>query len=290
MPEEKLSRKITKAALRYFGKTAEKTGMSSQMSRDMKQAGLPFTGEEYASLLIMFSLMFPGVLAFLIAIFMLLLGTSPIQAFLLFFVSYIVIGGLIFLVGYIFPSIQTSEIKKNITNNLPFATIYMATLANSGMNPVQMFEVLSHFEEFGHVSKEASRITRDINLLGVDIATAIERAAERTPSSSLRELLWGIKSTVTTGGDLRAFLVEKSNSSMGDYRRFLDKFVDQLSILIEIYITAVIVGSIFFIIIGVIFGLMGGGETLTLVRLVIYLGVPVISIMFMIIISGLSPE
>ena len=57
-----------------------------------------------------------------------------------------------------------------------------------------------------------------------------------------------------------------------------------------VYITAVIVGSIFFIIMGIILGLMGGGQTLTLVRIVIYLGVPVISIMFMILISGLSPE
>ena len=132
----------------------------------------------------------------------------------------------------------------------------------------------------------------DGRIVGIlqDTQTAIEKAADRTPSTAFRELLWGMKSTITTGGNLQAFLVEKSNSSMADYRRFLDKFVDRLSILIEIYITAVIVGSIFFIIMGVIMGLMGGGNTLTLVRLVIYIGIPIISIMFMIMISGLSPE
>lgn len=290
MPEEEWGRQITKTALKHFGKTAENLGISSQLALDMKQAGMPYTGEEYASVLLMFSLLVPFGLAFLVALFLLLLGTSPAYSLILFFVGFILMGGLIFGIGYIYPSIKTSDITKNITNNLPFATIYMATLANSGMNPVQMFEVMSHFEEFGYISKEASRITRDVRVMGSDISTALERAAERTPSSSFRELLWGIKSTITTGGDVRAFLVEKAQTSMANYRRFLDKFVDQLSILIEIYITAVVVGSIFFIIMGIILGLMGGGETLFMVRMVIYLGVPVISMMFMIFIAGLSPE
>ncbi len=290
MSKEKWDRKLKKTALKYFGKLADDMGISEQMKLNMKQANLTFTGEEYSSLLLMGSLIIPIFITFPLALLSLLLGASPLLSLMILIFGTVIVALIIFTIGYMYPSAKVSEIKKNITNNLPFATIYMATLANSGMNPSQMFEVLSHFEEFGYVSKEASRITRDVNLMGTDIATAIERAAERTPSTAFRELLWGMRSTLTSGGDIRSFLVEKSHSSMADYRRFLDKFVDQLSILIEIYITAVIVGSIFFIIMGIIMGLMGGGETLSLVRLVIYFGIPVISVMFMILISGLSPE
>ncbi|MBR9681347.1 MAG: hypothetical protein GOV00_00950 [Candidatus Altiarchaeota archaeon] len=290
MSEEKLSRKLTKLALKHFGKLAEDLGISEQMTVTMKQANLPHTGEEFSSLLIMTAIILPLFITFPIGLLVLLLGASPILSLMILIFGTLALALLIFIVGYIYPGARVSDIKKNITNNLPFATIYMATLANSGMTPAQMFEVLGRFEEFGYVAKEASRITRDVKLMGVDIATAIERAAERTPSTALRELLWGIKSTITTGGDIKKFLVIKSNSSMADYRRFLDKFVDQLSILIEIYITAVIVGSIFFIIMGIILGMMGGGESLALVRMVIYFGIPMISIMFMILISGLSPE
>ena len=219
-----------------------------------------------------------------------MLGASPIDAFLIFFALFFVIGLIIFLIGYFYPDMQISEKKKNIMNNLPFATIYMATLSSSGMSPDRIFKILSHFKEFGEVSNEAGRITRDVEILGMDIVNALEKAADRTPSSQFRELLWGVRSTMTTGGDLNRYLIEKSKAYMADYRRFLDKFVDQLSILMEVYITAVIVGSIFFIIMGTILGLMGGGEPLLMVKIIVYLGIPMLSLMFMILIAGMSPE
>lgn len=251
---------------------------------------MAITGEEYSSLVLAASIVIPLVIAFLISMILIILGTNLLLLIPYFILIFVVLAVAIFIVGDSYPGMKISDIKKNIMNNLPFSTIYLTTLSGSGMNVVQMFRILSHFEEFGEVSKESQRIVRDVELLGLDVATALEKAADRTPSSQLRELLWGIRSTVTTGGDLNNFLIEKSKSYMGDYRRFLDKFVDQLSVLMEVYITAVIVGSIFFIIMGVILGLMGGSQPLLLVRMLIYLGIPLMSIMFMILIAGMSPE
>ena len=59
MSEEKLERKITKTALKYFGGLAEEMGISEQMKVNMKQANMSFTGEEYSSLLIMTSIIIP---------------------------------------------------------------------------------------------------------------------------------------------------------------------------------------------------------------------------------------
>jgi flagellar protein FlaJ len=241
-------------------------------------------------MLLAVSTIVPVVLAFFVSLVLMVLGTDLLLLIPYFFGISIVLGLIIFGLGYLYPGLKTSEIKKDIMNNLPFATIYLTTLSGSGMNTAQVFEILSHFKEFGQVSKEAQRVVRDVELLGIDMATALERAAERTPSSQLRELFWGMRSTVTTGGDLNSFLIEKSHSYMADYRRFLDKFVDQLSILMEVYITAVIVGSIFFIIMGTILGLMGGGQPIMMVQMMVYLGIPIMSVMFIILIAGLSPE
>lgn len=279
-----------KWALKNFGNLANKLELPVLIKPNLKKSGLPITGEEYAALLLAAAVVFPLVLAFLSTMVLIILGTSLIMLIPYFILIFGVFAAIIFGAGYIYPGMKTSDIKKNIMNNLPFATIYLTTLSGSGMNSFQMFKILSHFKEFGEVSKEAQRVVRDVEILGIDVATALERAAERTPSSQLRELLWGLRSTVTTGGDMNNFLIEKSRSYMGDYRRFLDKFVDQLSILMEVYITAVVVGSIFFIIMGTILGLMGGGQPLFLVRMLIYLGIPMMSVMFMILIAGMSPE
>lgn len=265
-------------------------GLVEGTRNKLQKSGIPMTGEEYASLLLAFSLTVPLSIAFIASLVLIILGTNLLMLVPYFTIIFVILFSIIFMAGYLYPGMRTSDIQKNIMNNLPFATIYLTTLSGSGMNPVQMFKILSHFEEFGEVSKEARRIVRDIEMLGLDVATAMEKAAERTPSSQMRELMWGIRSTITTGGDLNNFLMEKSRSYMADYRRFLDKFVDQLSILMEVYITAVIVGSIFFIIMGTILGLMGGGQPLMLVRILIYIGIPLMSIMFMVLIMGLSPE
>ena len=248
------------------------------------------TSEEYASILLSLVIVFPLGLSFIISLILIILGTELILLLPYFILSFVSLAAIIFGAGYIYPGMKISDIKKNMMNNLPFATIYLTTLSSAGMNPVQMFKILSHFKEFGEASKEAQRIVRDTELLGMDITTAIEKAAERTPSTQMRELLWGMRSTITTGGNLNDYLVEKSQSYMNDYRRFLDKFVDQMSILMEVYITAVVVGSIFFIIMGTILGLMGGGEPLLMVQMLIYIGIPIMSIMFMILIAGMSPE
>jgi len=289
MSEQKWKR-LLKLSIEKFGSLSESLGLVESFKPKMKKAGIPYTGEEYASMLILASTFIPLVVAFFVSLVLVVLGASLLDAFLYFFIIALVLGVVIFVIGYLYPDVSISEKKKNIMNNLPFATIYMATLSSSGMSPDRIFEILSHFREFGEISLEASKITRDIEMLGMDVVTALERAADRTPSSQFRELLWGIRSTMTTGGNLSRYLIEKSRSYMADYRRFLDKFVDQMSLLMEVYITAVIVGSIFFIIMGTILGLMGGGEPILLVKMIVYIGIPVMSIMFMILIAGLSPE
>jgi archaeal flagellar protein FlaJ len=290
MSEEKLETTIIKWALKNFGNLSNKLELPVLIKPNLRKSGIQMTSEEYSSLVLAASIVLPAVLAFLSTMVLIILGTSLIMLVPYFVLIFAVFAGLIFGAGYMYPGMRTSDIKKNIMNNLPFSTIYLTTLSGSGMNSFQMFKILSHFEEFGEVSKEAKRIVRDVDVLGNDMATALEKAAERTPSTQLREMLWGMRSTVTTGGDMNNFLMEKSRSYMGDYRRFLDKFVDQLSILMEVYITAVVVGSIFFIIMGTILGLMGGGQPLVLVRMLIYIGIPIMSVMFMILIAGMSPE
>lgn len=197
----------------------------------------------------------------------------------------------VFMGFYFYPSLMVGERKSDIDNNLPFATMYLSTIAGTGTPPAAIFDLLGDFDEYGEVSEEARNISRDIYTFGAGTTEALRAAAQRTPSDKLKELLWGINSIITTGGDLRAYLREKSEAFMVDYRRSLDEFTDTLSLLVEMYITLVIVGSVFLITISTIMSSLGGNSTL-IVAIQIFTVVvllPLSAIMFIVIVKGVSP-
>lgn len=204
------------------------------------------------------------------------------------------LGALAFLIFYIYPTIIISQKKADINNNLPFATMYLSTIAGTGAPPSSLFDLLGDFEEYGTVSEEAGKIARDVYTFGAGTTEAIQGAARRSPSQKFEELLWGMNSILTTGGDLRAFLQEKADGYMQDYRRSLDQFTDTLSLLVEMYITLVIVGSVFLIIVSTIMSSVAqqGGTTLIIVAIQVFAVVvllPLASIMFIVIVKGVSP-
>ncbi|MDY6789441.1 MAG: type II secretion system F family protein [Candidatus Nanohaloarchaea archaeon] len=261
---------------------------------DLQKADINYTLTQYLSLAMMSA----------VSIFM--LSTPLMSMFIGFMQKSIagVIAGVIagFFIGvvlsvatfggfYLYPSVEVARRKEDINHNLPFATLYLSTVASSGNPPAAMFKLLGNFEEYGEVSKEAAKIAGDVYNFGADVEEALNSAAERTPSDKFKNFLWGLNSVVTTGGDLKAYLSEKASEFMRDYRRELDKFTDLLSLLVEMYITIVIVGSVFLIILSTIMSALGGGQAvvLGLQTATIFLLLPMASIMFIIIVKGASP-
>lgn len=193
---------------------------------------------------------------------------------------------------YLYPVILVRSRASKIRDTLPFATMYLSTLAGTGTSLPEIFENLASVDEYGEVSKEAAKIHRDIDTFGMDVGEALERATERTPSKDFEELLWGMNHVLTTGGSLREFLRERAGSLMNEYERRIEKFADQLSLLVEMYITVVIVGSIIFTAMSAVmssFGSFPAGLVVMVQAGTIFIGLPFISIMFIILIRGLSP-
>jgi flagellar protein FlaJ len=184
--------------------------------------------------------------------------------------------------------------KKSIDASLPFGTTYLATIASSGAPPVAMFKILSQFSEYGELSKETGKIYRDVEAFGMDLVSAIRKTASRTPSEELKELLWGLDTVLTSGGNAGNFLHEKSRSFISEYRRRLEQYSRTLSLLIEIYLTIVLVGSIFFIIMTALMSILGGGGTgismIFIQFLVIFIVLPFSSIGFIALLKAISPS
>ncbi len=271
------------------------TPLFEDMKSEMRKADISLSLQEYAS-----TALFSAVLAFLfsapivsVIVGMLVGSTSGIVSGAIagLFVG-LLFGTLTFLFFYVFPSIRVSGRRKSIDNALPFATMYLSTLAGTGTHPAAAFEMLGRFDEFGEVSREAKKITRDVYTFGVDLSTALEGAAERTPSSKMKDLLWAINNVLTSGGDFRTMLEERVETLMADYARTLDKFTDNLSVLIELYITFVIAGSVIGIVLASIMTSIGGtNQALLLIIsvLITFLYLPISAGAFILIIKSISP-
>jgi flagellar protein FlaJ len=193
---------------------------------------------------------------------------------------------------YFYPKALASSRASVIRDMMPFATMYLSTLAGTGNSVSEIFTKLADVEEYDEIATEAEKISRDIETLGMDVSEALERGADRTPSEDFEDLLRGLEHVITTGGSVREFLNQRSDALMDDYQRRIEKFADQLGLLVEMYITIVIVGSIIFTAMSAIMSSFTGFDPTIIVAIqviLVFLGLPIITGMFIIFIKGISP-
>jgi len=157
-----------------------------------------------------------------------------------------------FLIGIIYfralPSIKVAERKRKIDSVLYYVTTYMASLASSGANPLTLFELLSKYKEFSEIQKDAKEIYDLVTSMGVSLPMALHYKAQYTPSKDWREILEGIRSILIEGGSLDEFLYRKARQLAEEYKRNLVEYSNTMQVLLEVYITLVVVGVIFVII------------------------------------------
>jgi len=284
---------IMNLSFKFFGKKLEPfVDYFESIKPDLQKANLGFSLREYVyiiffTLLLLFVIEFPTVV-----VIMALLLQDAVIAFLFSFTLTVVILLAMFFVFYTYPSLAAGNRKKDIDAALPFAATYMGTIASSGAPPATMFKVLSEFKEYGEISREAETIHRDIEAFGMDLVSSIRKTASRTPSGQLKELLWGLDNVLTSGGNVGNYLHEKSRLFIAEYKRKLQQYSRTLSLLIEIYLTIVLVGSIFFIIITALMSILGGEMSVLfsfIQFLVIFVMLPFVSIGFIILLKSISP-
>jgi len=263
----------------------------SELKSDLKRAGIKLTVQEFLSKgLFLITLVFILGLPFLSIILAFFL-----KNFLFGFLSAITMSTFLLAIAFIsymtYPKIIIGQKTKQIDNQISFASVHLSTLASAKLPLNRVFEIFSKFSAYGEITDQLSKIESDMKMFGLDINTALERAVERSPSKNLKELLWGIFSTSITGGDIDTYLREKSKSFMSEYRMKLRDFSHQLAIYIEIYLTAVILGAIFFVILtSIVAGITGiGQQVLALQFFLIFIFLPLVSAIFIYLIKVSTP-
>ncbi len=283
----------SKIAFRLFSRYTEFVSIFfPDLKLDLKKARIRTSVQEFITTAMLTSfIIFLAEIPLLSYIF----GTvfkSFLFSFITAFTTSVLLSVLIFILFTKYPKTIISSRSKKIDNALPFAALYLSSVAGTKLPLHKVLKIFAKFSKYEELSEEVNLINKDIDVFGFDLHTALERAVERAPSKNFKEFLWGMLSTSASGGDVVVYLREKSDRLMQDYRRKIAEFAKKLMLLSEIYLSVIILGAIFFVILTSIFSGMTssvGGSIIILQAIIIFIFVPLTSLAFILLIKTSTP-
>ncbi|MFD1567340.1 type II secretion system F family protein [Halolamina litorea] len=167
-----------------------------------------------------------------------------------------------------------------IEATLPRTIAFVYALSRSGMAFPAILDTLTRNREvYGEAAVEIGVAVRDMNTFGTDVLSALDRMASRTPSESLEEFGENLASVLGSGQSLSNFLKGQYDRYQEEAEAQQRQYLDLLSTFAEAYVTVFVAGPLFFITILVVIGLVLQ-DTLALLRVVVYLGIPLASVAF----------
>ena len=181
-----------------------------------------------------------------------------------------------------------------IEKYLPYAASYTAAMSAANATPSKIFRSLAMNKEiYGDVSDDAAMVYRDVTLLGYDLITAMKMSVDRAASIWLTEFFQGMVGTLTAGGQLKLYFLNRAEHYMRENRTRLHMFLESIALLAESYIVVAVAMPLFLIVMLVImFWVSGSGAQMSEGMLYgIVLGfVPMIHIAYAILVWTSSKE
>jgi archaeal flagellar protein FlaJ len=295
---EKKPSKYLEISNRFFSNFSRRMlekGNFETLRRDLMKTNIQMLAKSYISMMLFstFISVFAGILLFLFFLFFNISPLLPIiipvetDFFLRFFqVIWIVplIPFLTFIFMYFYPGMEKQSLRSKIDQEVPFATIHMSSISGSMIDPSKIFSVIVSTHEYPNIEKEFIKILNEVNILGYDLITALRHIAFNCPSKKLSELLNGLATTITSGGDISDFFEKRSQSLLFEYRIEREKETKSSETFMDIYISTVIAAPMILMLLLVIMKISGLGIELstTMISVIMVLGVSVANFFFLI--------
>lgn len=291
---------ITKPQMLAYRVVGRKTARFLPLFRDMdvnlRKSGIKVSFKAYVSLIILATAFASICVLVLIPLLLVSFLNLTLVVSLLFGVGgSLLAGALTVIIWYVYPVYRADSLRRELEDGLSFTAGYMSILAGAGVTPECIFRSLAQAEPSVAVSKESRVITRDVGLFGSDILSALESASNRSPSERFKQLLQGFVATVHSGGNLEKYLADRARQYMRLKRIALGKFSDTLAILAEFYVSLLVAGPLILVVMLAVMAMLGGGgsgffDPRLLLQLLTYLGIPIGSIAFLVVLDVVSPR
>lgn len=226
----------------------------------------------------------PGPLLIL-SQYSLIIGTVAITIF-----SLLVFGGITYAIFIVYPSVEAGNRRRNIDASLPYAINYITSMSTAGITPAEVFRLLGDSPIYGESAVEARYIAREIDIFGRDLIDALRLVSASTPSKRMKEFLQGAMASISSGGNLTEYFRTKADQYALENRQTQKQFLDMLALISESYVTAMVAGTLFLIILQSIMSVLSGDNNPLFLYAIIYIMIPLGSIAFVIMISSMTPE
>ncbi|MGD9962955.1 MAG: type II secretion system F family protein [Thermoplasmata archaeon] len=283
---------------RIMGRYAtEKSSGNQLLEENLMKAHMKIRAEEYYAYVVMATVIMAIVgVAIAIGVGVVLFGLLGVGILLRVLVSVVAVALLPLMTFFILSGSPASKAKgrgRDIDKRIAAAMSFISAMASADVNIDVIFKELSRQKVYGEISAEAAWITRDTELLGSDILTAIKKAAKRSPSAKFQEFLQGVITTSTSGGQLKPYFLLKAEEFQKDNKLAMKSQMETLGMLAESFVTVVVAFPLFLVVIMAIMAIVGGGDasmTVLLLYLVVGLMIPISQFGFIFVIWNMSKE
>jgi flagellar protein FlaJ len=285
-------------AWRMMGRKAKtKTAILQQLDDSLLKAHMKIRPEEYLAYVYMATLVaaIVGVVVGVV-VGVIIFGVMGVSLILRILVAGASIGLLPVMAYFLLLGTPGSKAKgrgRDIEKRIAAAMSFISAMASADVNIDVIFKELSRQKVYGEISQEAAWITRDTELLGSDILTAIRKAARRSPSSKFQDFLQGVITTSTSGGQLKPYFLLKADEYQKENKLELKSQMETLGMLAESFVTVVVAFPLFLVLIMAIMAIVGGSDPAFMVMMlyVVVLGmIPISQFGFIFVIWNMSKE
>ncbi|MCR4323699.1 MAG: type II secretion system F family protein [Nanoarchaeota archaeon] len=274
---------------KYFRRLSEKlVPQIGSMATDLKKANIRFLAPTYISMIIMS--MFLAIIASALIFFALMI-INPNNW--IYFWVIVLLPSVTAMIFYTYPASEAKSVDKQINQEIPFATIHMAAIASSDIEPTKIFRIIAMSKEYIAIGKEARKIISQVEVYGYDLVTSLKNVASRTSNKQLSELLSGLATNISTGGSLKSYLEKKAENFLLDYKLERQNYSNLAETFMDVYISILIAAPLVLMMMFIVMNVAGlglGGISITALLFISIAAVVVINIIFLIVLNFKQPH
>ena len=289
-------------AFKTFGGKARslESALRYYLGIDISKSGMRITPEMYACLTV-FSTLLAFIIPFAIGFFFLFFLLKMYWLIsLIYCAGFSGFSSLITLMVFKFyPSSRANTRKVKLEAELPYALSYMAVMAKAGAIPEEIFKSLAEAEAARKsiIAEESRMLIRDVAVFGKDILSALAENARKAPSRDFADALWGVSSTIRTGGDLSEYLEAQARNAFAKRRIVIRRFIDNLALLGEFFISVFVAAPLIFVVLLIVMAILGGTmpliaglNTVMVLQLLTYVYLPFMAAFMVLLIDLIQPK
>ena len=260
----------------------------------IREAMMPVPFEVFVASMILSSVI-AGIVGFATTLTIsMIFNIEPLVAALLAVVGSLGLGLMTFAALQLTPMLNAKTRLTKLREETPHYIGYMATLCASGLSLEGVFKAIAQESSNEEIVKDSKFITRNIEILGMDIITAVNDLIKRTPNGSYSELLEGAIITFKAGGNLREYFLATAKVHLEEKKISVKRSTESLGVMAEMYTILLIVFPLMAVIMLSIMAIMspdlGGFDLITLMNMLTYAMVPLFGIVMLLLMDSMVPK